>query len=72
MKLTLPIPEQIRDKFSKEVLKLYEDGILSAGRAAQMLGIPRAQFYMLLAETKTPLPHKLNESIKEELRSIIK
>ncbi|MEM2145557.1 MAG: hypothetical protein QW279_09365 [Candidatus Jordarchaeaceae archaeon] len=44
---------------------------MSAGRAAQMLGVPRAAFYKILAETNTPLPKKLNESIKRELKELL-
>jgi predicted DNA-binding transcriptional regulator AlpA len=36
-----------------------------------MLGIPRATFYDLLAETNTSLPKKLNESIKREIRELL-
>jgi len=34
-----------------------------------MLGIPRAAFHQLLAEKHTLLPKKLEESIKQELKS---
>ena len=50
---------------------MYAEGELSASRASQMLGIPRAAFYSLLAETNTPLPKKLNESIKREIEEIM-
>ena len=36
-----------------------------------MLGIPRAEFYRLLAETDTQLPKKLNESIKREIEGLV-
>ncbi|RLG89988.1 hypothetical protein DRO34_06350 [Candidatus Bathyarchaeota archaeon] len=37
---------------------MYAEGELSASRASRMLGIPRAEFYHLLAETNTQLPKK--------------
>ena len=66
------IPERIREKFLKEILEMYAQGELSASRASQMLGVPRAAFYKILAETNTPLPRKLNESIKRELKGLLK
>jgi predicted DNA-binding transcriptional regulator AlpA len=48
------------------MLDIYAKGELSASRASQMLGIPRATFYSLLTETNIPLPEKLNQSIKGE------
>jgi len=71
MKVSLMIPERIREKFLQEILEMYADGELSASRAAQMLGIPRAAFYSLLADTNTPLPKKLNESIKREIEEVL-
>ncbi len=71
MNVTPAIPERIRKKFLKEILEMYSQGELSASRASQMLGIPRAAFYKILAETKTPLPKKLNESIKKELKELL-
>ncbi|RLG20278.1 hypothetical protein DRN74_05790 [Candidatus Micrarchaeota archaeon] len=50
---------------------MYAEGELSASRASHMLGIPRAAFYQLLAETKTPLPQRLNESIKKEINDLL-
>ena len=70
MKISLMIPERIREKFLEEILDMYAEGELSASRAAQMLGIPRATFYSLLAETNTPLPNKLNESLKREIEEL--
>jgi len=72
MKVTSMIPERIRVKFLQEILQMYVEGELSASRACQMLGIPRAAFYQLLAETKTPLPKKLSGSIKKEIDQILK
>lgn len=72
MKVSLMIPERIREKFLKEILDMYAKGELSASKASQMLGIPRAAFYSLLAETNTPLPEKLNQSIKREIEELTK
>jgi len=71
MKASLMIPERIRVKFLREILDMYVKGELAASRAAQMLGIPRAAFYSLLAETSTPLPQKLNDSIRKELEELL-
>jgi predicted HTH domain antitoxin len=46
------------------------EGEISAGKATEMLGIPRAAFYQLLAERKIPLPEKLNQSILKELKKL--
>ncbi len=72
MKASLMIPERIREKFLGEILDMYAQGELAASKAAQMLGIPRATFYSLLAETNTPLPKKLNDSIRKELEELLK
>lgn len=72
MKISIPIPEKIKEKFLEEILKMYTNGEISASKASQMLGIPRAAFYMVLAETQTPLPQKLNDSIKKELEEFSK
>ncbi len=72
MKAPLMIPERIREKFPREILDMYSKGELAASRASQMLGIPRAAFYSLLAETNTPLPQKLNDSIRKELEESLR
>ncbi len=51
---------------------MYAEGELSASRTSRMLGIPRAEFYRLLAETNTQLPKKLNEGIKKEIERLIR
>jgi predicted HTH domain antitoxin len=56
----------------KEILDMYAKGELSASKASHMLGIPRAAFYSLLAETNTALPEKLNQSIKREIEGLLK
>ena len=65
------IPERIREDFLREILDVYVKGELAASRAAQMLGIPRAVFYRLLVEKNTPLPQKLNDSIRKELEELL-
>jgi len=65
--MTITVPEKIRERFLEEVLSLYSKGELSAGRASEMLGISRAEFYEMLSQRKIPLPEKLNESILKEL-----
>jgi len=72
MKASLMIPERIREKFLREILDMYSKGELAASRASQMLGIPRAAFYSLLAETNTSLPQKLNDSIRKELEESLR
>jgi predicted HTH domain antitoxin len=68
--MTVAIPERIREKFLNEILEMYAEGEISAGKAAEMLGIPRAAFYQLLAEKRIPLPEKLNQSILKELKKL--
>ncbi len=72
MKISLTIPERIRERFLQEILDMYAKGELSASRASQMLGIPRTAFYSLLAETNTPLPEKLNQSIERGIEGFLK
>jgi len=66
--MTVAIPERIKEKFLNEILKMYAEGEISAGKAAEMLGIPRAAFYQLLADKRVLLPEKLNRSILKELK----
>ena len=68
--MTVAIPERIREKFLNEILQMYAEGEISAGKAAEMLGIPRAAFYQLLSEKRVPLPEKLNQSILKELKKL--
>jgi len=71
MKVSSMVPKRIKEKFLQEILDMYAEGELSASRASQMLGIPRAEFYNLLAETNTSIPKKLNESIKREIEELL-
>jgi len=68
--MSISIPKKIRERFLDEILSLYSKGELSAGRAAEMLGISRAEFYEILSERKISLPTKLNESILRELDAL--
>jgi predicted HTH domain antitoxin len=70
VKMTVAIPERIKEKFLNEILEMYAEGEISAGKASEMLGIPRAAFYELLAEKRVPLPEKLNRSILKELKKL--
>ena len=70
MKAAVSVPERIKERFLNDILEMYAEGEVSAGRAAEMLGIPRATFYELLAEKKIRLPEKLNQSILRELRQL--
>jgi hypothetical protein len=64
---SLMIQERIREIILKEILDMYAKCEVSANIDSQMFGIPGAPFYNLLAETNTPLPDRLNESIKKEV-----
>ncbi len=68
--MSVSIPEKIKERFLNEILSLYSKGEISAGRAAEMLGISRAEFYEILSERKISLPAKLNESIIKELNML--
>ena len=68
--MTVSIPKKIKERFLDEILSLYSKGELSAGRAAEMLGVSRAEFYEILSERKMPLPERLNESILKELSTL--
>jgi len=65
--MTISIPKEIKEQFLGQILSLYSKGELFAGRASEMLGISRAEFYEILSQQKIPLPGKLNESILKEL-----
>jgi predicted HTH domain antitoxin len=70
MKAAIAIPERIRKKFLNEILEMYSQGEISAGKGAEMLGVSRAAFYQLLAEKGVSLPEKLNQSMLGELRGL--
>jgi len=44
VKMAVAIPERIKEKILNEILEMYAEGEISAGKAAEMLGIPRAAF----------------------------
>lgn len=64
------LPSWVTQEFLEQVLKLYSQGKISGGRAAQILGIPRAALYELLARHKVPAPKCLEKSILEELERL--
>lgn len=79
--ITITIPEEIllaektdADSFARELpllaaIKLYELGRLSSGRAAQLAGVPRIEFLMLLERYKVfPLEAELAELEAEDAR----
>jgi predicted HTH domain antitoxin len=70
VKIAVAIPERIRERFLNEILEMYASGEVSAGKAAEMLGVPRAAFYELLAENRISLPERLNRSLLKELRNL--
>ena len=70
MKAAVSVPERIRERFLNDILEMYAKGEVSAGRAAEMLGVPRAAFYELLAQNRTKLPKKLNQSLQRELTEL--
>jgi len=52
--MTVAIPERIKERFLKELLEIYAEGRISAGKAVETLGIPRVAFYQLLAIGRYP------------------
>jgi len=60
-----------KERYLQDILDTYAAGELSASSASQMLRLPRAVFYELLAETHTPLPERLNESIRAEMSGLL-
>jgi len=70
LRMTVAVPERIKERFLNEILEMYAKGEVSAGKAAEMLGIPRAAFCELLAEKGIPLPEKLNRSVLKELKNL--
>ena len=47
------ISEKTRDKFLEKVVSVYSAGKLSVGRASEILGISRAEFYEVLEDSFT-------------------
>jgi predicted HTH domain antitoxin len=70
--MVVAIHKRIKERFMKEIIETYANGEISAGKAAEMLGIPRAAFYQILAEKKISSPEKLNQSILKELKTLKK
>lgn len=52
----------------RKVLRLFLEGKISHGRAAEMLKVSIAEFMEILEETKIPQPEALNKSIIKEIK----
>lgn len=71
MNVTLSIPEELADELAKKgrpierqlmldlAMHYYQQGEISAGRAAELSGLRRAEFERLLAEHKIERPGSL-------------
>lgn len=62
------------EAFSRKVMiytlgHLYEDGKISSGIGAQVLGCNRLEFYQLLSEHGFSVIHYASEELEEEARS---
>lgn len=79
--ITVDVPEEVllaektdAAAFARELpllaaVKLYELGRLSSGRAAQLAGVPRVEFLMLLERYKVfPLEAELTELEADHVR----
>ncbi|MEM2999803.1 MAG: UPF0175 family protein [Candidatus Bathyarchaeia archaeon] len=61
------LKEFIENGLRERIVKLYAQGKISAGRAAEILGIPLREFLELLQQKGTPINWN-TESIKEYLK----
>ena len=64
---TRPLADQV--KFALAVV-LFQEGIISVGRAAELAGEPRATFELLLGEMGIPPVHYDIEDYEREWRAI--
>ncbi len=51
------------------LLRMVQDGVLSSGRAAEVLGILRTEFWRMMYEHRVPLFDLTAEELREELRT---
>jgi predicted HTH domain antitoxin len=58
-----------RDILERVVLSLFAEGRLSAGKAAELLGLPYRDFMQLLVQRKIPWPYDL-EDLKDDLAEV--
>lgn len=58
-----------RDILERVVLSLFAEGKLSAGKSAELLGLPYRSFMQLLAQRKIPWPYDLAD-LKDDLAEV--
>jgi predicted HTH domain antitoxin len=65
----LEIPESELSRRAKEwiVLALFQEGEISAGKAGEILGLPKSRFLDLLAEHRLPYLDADRRELKKEL-----
>jgi predicted HTH domain antitoxin len=54
------------------LLRLVQDGEISSGKAAAVLGIPRTEFWHLMYEHRIPLFDLSEEELREDLNNAAK
>lgn len=63
-------PENARlDILKRVILSLFADGKLSAGKSAELLGLPYHDFMQLLVQRKTSWPYDL-EDLNDDLAEV--
>lgn len=62
-----PVPEQVRIALA---IHLLQEGVISAGKAAEIAGQPRAAFELLLAEMGIPAMRYETDDLKHDLESL--
>lgn len=73
MKVVLNIPENINSKtFDVSVYiasKMYEDGILSSGQAAEMVGLSKRTFIEILGKYGVSLFSQSTDDLKKDIEN---
>ncbi|WP_029522478.1 UPF0175 family protein [Persephonella sp. KM09-Lau-8] len=73
MKLIMDIPDELKldEKEFKTaaIVKLYELGKISSGKAAKLLGISRIEFLDLLSEYKVQIQPDTEEEILKDINN---